>query len=104
MAENTRMLDGTEYSGVRRSLLQAAEYILLRIKYEARLSLDLFSKLMMPVLTKNCEILNPGLNQISEKNPPLCRSPGRSTICHQVNNHLHQGDQDLTGLFLDEKF
>ena len=37
--------------------------LLGRIKYEASLSLDLFSKAVLPVLTYNCEILN----QISDK-------------------------------------
>ena len=36
--------------------------------------------------------------------PPLCHSPGGSMICHQVNTHVHQGDQNLTTLFLVEKF
>ena len=37
--------------------------LLGRIKYEARLSSDLFSKAVLPILTYNCEILN----QISDK-------------------------------------
>ena len=37
--------------------------LLGRVKYEARLSLDLFSKAVLPILTYNCEILN----QISDK-------------------------------------
>ena len=37
--------------------------LLRRIKYEARLSLDLFRKAVLPILTYNCEILN----QISNK-------------------------------------
>ena len=37
--------------------------LLGRIKYEPRLSLDLFSKAVRPILTYNCEILN----QISDK-------------------------------------
>ena len=32
--------------------------LLGRIKYEARLSLDLFRKAVLPILTYNCEILN----------------------------------------------
>ena len=33
---------------------------------------------------------------------PLCHSPGGSKICHQLNTHLHQADQNLTKVFLDK--
>ena len=35
--------------------------------------------------------------------PPLCHSPRGSKICHQVNTHLHQADQNLTRLFLNKR-
>ena len=34
--------------------------------------------------------------------PPLCHSSSGSKICHQVNTHLHQADQNLISLFLDK--
>ena len=34
--------------------------------------------------------------------PPLCHSPGGSKICHQMNTHLHQADQNLSRLFLNK--
>ena len=35
--------------------------------------------------------------------PPLCHRPGGSKICHQMNTHLHQGDQNLTRMDNSDK-
>ena len=51
------------------------------------------------LLDKDLQFYSPFSSIHIEFDPLLRHSPGGSMICHQMNTHLRQGDQNLTRLF-----